>query len=88
MIPPTRRPTMTATAPQLQTRRELDHRHTNGIDVTLSWSPADDRLYVTVVDDAGDAFELVVGAHEALDAFQHPYAYAAHRETRLIHVVA
>jgi hypothetical protein len=77
---------MSATA--TQDRRELDHRHTNGIDVTLSWSQADDRLYVTVRDDAGDDFELVVGAHEALDAFAHPYAYAAHRETQLLDVPA
>ena len=79
---------MTATAPILQTRRELDHRHTNGIDVTLSWSPADDRLYVTVLDDAGDAFELAVESHEALDAFAHPYAYAAQRGTQLVDVAS
>jgi hypothetical protein len=60
-------------------RRELDHRHSNGIDVTLAWSPADDTLTVYVDDDAGDAFELVVEAHEALDAFHHPFAYAASR---------
>ena len=79
---------MTATAPPFQPRRELDHRHTNGIDVTLWWSPADDTLYVTVLDEAGDAFELVVQPHEALDAFAHPFAYAAHRETVLLDVAA
>jgi hypothetical protein len=84
----TRRPTMTATAQTLPTRRELDHRHSNGIDVTLSWSPSDDRLFVTVHDDTGDAFELTVEAHEALDAFEHPYAYAAYRETQLLDVAA
>jgi hypothetical protein len=78
---------MTATS-QIPNRRELDHRHANGIDVTLSWSPADDRLYVTVLDDAGDAFELRVAAHEALDAFEDPYAYAAHRTTQLLDVAA
>jgi hypothetical protein len=60
-------------------RRELDHRHANGIDVTLSWSPAADAVFVTVLDEAGDSFELVVDPHEALDAFHHPYAYAAFR---------
>lgn len=69
------------------TRRELDQRHANGIDVTLWWHPPDDRLVVAVRDGAGDAFELTVDAHEALDAFEHPYAYAARRPTagRLAH---
>lgn len=66
-------------------RRELDHRHSNGIDVTLSWSPTGDVLFVTVLDDAGEDFELVVEAGEALDAFHHPYAYAAFRGLPLVH---
>jgi hypothetical protein len=78
---------MTATA-RLQMRRELDHRHTNGIDVTLWWSPSDDTLVVTVLDDSSDAFELHVEAHEALDAFAHPYAYAAQRTPQLLDVTA
>jgi hypothetical protein len=84
----TRRPTMTATLTTLPTRRELDHRHSNGIDVTLSWSPVGDALFVTVLDDAGDSFELAVEAHEALDVFHHPYAYAAHRGAHLLDVAA
>jgi len=79
---------MTATPNSLPARRELDHRHANGIAVTLSWSPAGDQLYVTVLDDSGDGFELAVEAHEALDVFDHPYAYAAHRESRLLDVAA
>jgi hypothetical protein len=79
---------MTTTRDLVPTRRELDHRHANGIDVTLSWSPSDDSLYVTVRDDAGDAFELAVGANEALDVFEHPYAYAASRAVQLFDVVA
>jgi hypothetical protein len=66
-------------APTTSDRRELDHRHSNGIDVTLTWSPGADAVFVTVLDEAGDSFELVVDAREALDAFHHPYAYAAHR---------
>jgi len=72
----------------LPVRRELAHRHSNGIDVTLSWSPADDVLLVTVCDGAGDDFELVVEAGEALDVFEHPYAYAAHRGLFLADVAA
>ena len=60
-------------------RRELAHRSTNGIDVFLLWSPADDSLAVVVTDEVADSFELVVTAAEALDVFEHPYAYAAFR---------
>jgi hypothetical protein len=69
-------------------RRELDHRHANGIDVTLSWSPSTDTIFVTVLDEAGDPFELIVDPHEALDAFHHPFAYAAFRGLDLVHVAA
>jgi hypothetical protein len=79
---------MTATLMTLPTRRELDHRSSNGIDVTLSWCPDQDLLFVTVLDDAGDSFELVVEAHEALEVFHHPYAYAAYRGTMLLDVAA
>ena len=79
---------MPATLTPLPTRRELDHRYTNGFDVTLSWCQASNRLYVTVLDEAGDFFELVVEAHEALDVFHHPYAYAAHRDVQLLDVAA
>ena len=79
---------MTATLMTLPTRRELDHRNSNGIDVTLSWCPDEDLLYVTVLDEAGDSFELVVEAHEALEVFHHPYAYAAYRGTVLLDVAA
>jgi len=60
-------------------RRELDQRSNNGIHVHLLWCPADDSLAVTVLEDAGDSFELIVDAHEALEVFNHPYAYAAFR---------
>jgi hypothetical protein len=70
---------MTATlTPRRHTaRRELDHRSSNGIDVTLSWRPTRNDLVLTVREDTGGSFELEVAAHEALDAFDHPYAYAA-----------
>jgi hypothetical protein len=71
-----------------QDRRELDHRHSNGIDVTLAWSVSTDLLFVTVYDEAGESFELVVEAHEALDAFHHPFAYAAFRGLDQVHVAA
>ncbi|MGH3136251.1 MAG: hypothetical protein ACRDPV_07145 [Gaiellaceae bacterium] len=79
---------MTATLMTLTTRRELDHRNSNGIDVTLSWCPDEDLLIVTVLDDAGDSFELVVEAHEAIEVSHHPYAYAAFRGRVLLDVAA
>jgi hypothetical protein len=65
--------------PAVRERRELGHRSSNGIDVYLLWSPETDTLAVVVDDARGDSFELVVEAHEALDVFEHPFAYAAYR---------
>ena len=63
--------------------RELAYRSTNGIDVALLWRPSDDSLTVVVNDENADSFELIVTAQEALDVFEHPYAYAAFRGLRL-----
>jgi hypothetical protein len=56
--------------------RELDHRSNDGIDVTLLWSPNTNRVWVAL-DDARteEHFELDIDPADALDAFQHPYAY-------------
>jgi hypothetical protein len=69
--------TMTATP---HAYKELAHRANDGVEVGLFWQTDADRL-VLVVDDSrsGDLFELEVSSTEALDAFEHPYAYAAHR---------
>jgi hypothetical protein len=57
---------------------ELDHRVADGIQVTLLWDAASDRITVRVFDEArAETFELAVPKHLALDAFHHPYAYAA-----------
>jgi hypothetical protein len=78
---------MTATFTSVPARRELDHRRSHGIDVTLSWSPARNALFGTVVDEAGRSFELAAEPHEALDVFNHPYAYAPYRSSVLVDVV-
>lgn len=78
---------MTTTALSQTDRRELDHRQSDGIDVTLTWSPSRNELFVTV-HDGGDSFELAVEPHEALDVFRHPYAYAARRSSVLLGVAA
>jgi hypothetical protein len=63
----------------LPARLELAYRSTDGIDVFLLWCREDDSLAVVVIDENADSFELVVTATEALDVFEHPYAYAAYR---------
>ena len=57
--------------------RELDHRTSDGIDVTLLWSSDSDRVWIALRDDRfGEALELEVDPAQALAAFHHPYAYA------------
>jgi hypothetical protein len=60
--------------------QELDFRSGDGLDVSLLWEPETSRVTVTVHDvKTGDDFEIEVAGNEALDAFHHPYAYAANR---------
>jgi len=57
---------------------ELAQRENDGIAVTLLWHAATDRLTVTVRDwRTGKAFDLEAQAHNAMDVYHHPYAYAA-----------
>jgi hypothetical protein len=69
------------TAHQNTTLRELDHRVSDGIDITLLWRPEDDRALVAVLDaKTGEAFTLEVGpSQRALEVFHHPFAYAGDR---------
>ena len=63
--------------------RELDRRCNDGIDVRLLWSQTDDRVVVAVFDaKTSDAFTVDVAAHNARDAFHHPYAYAPNANGR------
>jgi hypothetical protein len=66
--------------------RELDFRSTDGLEVALLWQPETDRISVTVFDaKTGDDFDFQVDPKDAMDAFHHPYAYAA---SRGLHFVA
>jgi hypothetical protein len=66
-----------ATSPATQTR-ELAARESDGIHVLLLWHPAEHALTVSVEDSrVGCGFQLDVAPDRALDAFYHPYAYAA-----------
>jgi len=59
---------------------ELAYRAIGGIDVRLLWDPDSPDLTVTVQDTkSGEAFKLQVLAAYGLDAFYHPYVYAAHQ---------
>ena len=70
---------MTVTAAPARAH-ELDYRENDGVEVALLWYPATNRLAVRVNDTrANEQFELDVESYEALDAFHHPYAYAAYR---------
>jgi hypothetical protein len=58
--------------------RELDHRHEDGIDVTLLWNSKTNSVFLRVVDERlGETLEFGVVAGDALYAFRHPYAYAS-----------
>jgi len=58
--------------------RELAHRETDGVEVVLFWHQPTDHLTVTVSDERnGSYFELAAEPHQALDVFDHPFAYAA-----------
>jgi len=72
---------MTATA--LSNRRELAHRTSDGIEITLFWSKSSNQVTVTVLDTRSDeGLEFEVDGGVALDAFNHPYAYAATQRAR------
>jgi hypothetical protein len=63
--------------------RELAHRSSAGLDVSLLWFEATGRVAVRVLDSrTGDRFEVPVGAADALNAFHHPFSYVASRRTR------
>jgi len=65
---------------QRQQVQELAHRAGDGIEVTLLWNSAEERLTVICSDErTGDWFALEAEPGNALDVFHHPYAYAAHQ---------
>jgi hypothetical protein len=63
--------------------KELAYRENDGIAVTLYWHSSTNLLSVTVHDSRnGDWFELPAPADNALDVFEHPYAYKASSSRR------
>jgi hypothetical protein len=59
-------------------QRELAYREHDGLEITLVWDAASNQVSVAVVDAREElSFSLLVPGDRALDAFNHPYAYAA-----------
>jgi len=62
--------------------RELARRLSSRDEIALLWHPEDNRVEVSVRDvTTGANFHIEIAPGNALDAFTHPYAYAANRET-------
>jgi len=75
MRPSARRNGMSPTTTNAE--KELAHRASDGIDVSLCWNEQTNRVTVKVYDARFDeAFEVEVDGHNALDAYRHPFAYA------------
>ena len=56
--------------------RELAHRVTSCVEVTLLWRKLDNALTLRLAEVAtGIEFEFGIRPEDALDAFNHPYAY-------------
>jgi hypothetical protein len=65
-------------SPATHDTRELAARDGDGISVLLLWHPDENALTVSVEDSRlGDRFQIAVAPDRALDAFYHPFAYAA-----------
>jgi hypothetical protein len=61
--------------------RELAQRLSGTDEVLLLWHPESDQVELCVRDVAtGEGFQIEVAPGSAIDAFYHPYAYAARRE--------
>ncbi len=60
------------------TRAELDHRTSDTVEVSLLWHRDLDAVSLTIRDRrSGKSLEIPVARDRALQAFRHPFAYAA-----------
>ena len=69
--------------------RELAHRTTSFVEVTLLWRKLDNALTLRLVE-VGTGIELEFGVRpeDALDAFNHPYAYLPDPSTGSLNLLA
>ena len=57
---------------------ELAQRRNDGLEITLVWARDDDSVHITVLNErTGRTVAFPVDRAKALDAFYHPFAYAA-----------
>jgi hypothetical protein len=57
---------------------ELAQRRNDGLEITLLWARTDDTVHVTVLNErTGRKVAFPVERSRALEAFYHPFAYAA-----------
>jgi hypothetical protein len=66
-----------STSRQHETWRKLAVRENDGLEVSLVWSKATDRVVVVVDQMFKEELQVDVPAACALDAFYHPFAYAS-----------
>jgi hypothetical protein len=65
-----------------ESTRELAQRRTGSVEVLLLWHPESDGVELWVHDLAtAEGFEIRVPRGDAMNAFRHPYAYAARQES-------
>ena len=75
--------------PATTTRTELAQRQNDGVEVSLLWCRGDGSITVAVRHLATDEiFELAVDPADALDAYHHPFAYAARLDPELLQLAA
>ena len=61
--------------------RELAQRRTGSVEVLLLWHPISNKVELRIHDTSSEEdFGFQVPPGEAMEAFRHPYAYAAGRE--------
>lgn len=73
----------------ITTRTELAQRQNDGIEVSLLWTRSDGSITVAVRHLATEeTFELDVDPARALDAYYHPFAFAARLDPELLDVAA
>jgi hypothetical protein len=69
--------------------RELAYRITNSVEVTLFWRKLDNALTLRLHEVAtGIEFEFGVRPEDALEAFNHPYAYLPDPNTGSLEMLA
>jgi len=68
-----------ATATVINRERELAHRVSSGLEVTLYWNAADNGTSIAVRHLASETtLRFAVPADQALDAFYHPLAHVGY----------